>query len=77
MVGKQTYKQLAVKHNLSIKTIQRRLDKVKIAQLDHLNHLNNLAHLSSSHTPSPIYLIIDTTYFGRNFGLMVFMDNVS
>lgn len=30
--GKQTLQQLSIKHNLSIRTIQRRLDKVKITK---------------------------------------------
>lgn len=65
--GKQTYKQLAIKHNLSIRTIQRRLDKVKISTLS----------MVYSNTSKPTSLIMDTTYFGRNFGVMVFMDNTS
>lgn len=64
--GKQTYKQLAIKHNLSIRTIQRRLDKVRVVKSIITNKEQN-----------PVCLIIDTTYFGRDFGVMVFMDNVS
>lgn len=64
--GKQTYKQLAIKYNLSVRTIQRRLDKVSVVKAVITNNQN-----------SPVGLIMDTTYFGRDFGIMVFMDNVS
>lgn len=58
--GKQTYIQLARKYGCSIKTIQRRLDAIKVD------------------TPiavvKPVMVLIDTTYFGRGFGLMLFKD---
>lgn len=62
--GKQTYRQLALKYNLSIRTIQRRLDRVDIAH-----------SYSQVSLPSVTNIIMDTTYFGRDFGVMVFMDN--
>lgn len=58
--GKQTYSQLATKNNRSIKTIQRRLDKVKL----------DIPEL----TKIEIIALMDTTYFGRNFGVMLFRD---
>lgn len=60
--GKQTYEQLAVKYHLSIRTIQRRLDKIWTS---HINpaHPTNLS--LSAYPPRPIYLIMDTTYFGK------------
>nr|WP_227695313.1 hypothetical protein [Psychrobacter fulvigenes] len=61
--GKQTYKQLADKYHCSLKTIQRRLDKVSIEY--------------QIKRPKRANIIMDTTYFGRGFGLMVFMDNAT
>ncbi|PIE46845.1 MAG: hypothetical protein CSA42_06670 [Gammaproteobacteria bacterium] len=60
---KQTYAQLAQKYNCSIRTIQRHLDKVQI----------KYRPIQIKHT----YIIMDTTYFGRKFGLMVFMDYIT
>ena len=57
--GKQTYKQLADKYHCSLKTIQRRLDKVSIEY--------------QIKRPKRANIIMDTTYFGRGFGLMVFI----
>ena len=54
---------MADKYHCSLKTIQRRLDKVSVEyQIKRPNTAN---------------IIIDTTYFGRKFGLMVFMDNTT
>jgi hypothetical protein len=61
--GKQTYSQLASKYNCSAKTIQRRIDEVIIP--------------SPSTFPKETILLIDTTYFGRAFGVMVFRDNIT
>jgi hypothetical protein len=58
--GKQTYAQLSLKYACSIKTIQRRIDAVKITK--------------SNTFPSVVNLLMDTTYFGRKFGVMVFKD---
>lgn len=58
--GKQTYSQLAQKYGCSIKTIQRRLDQVKVK-----NDLNK---------PGKVVVLMDTTYWGRNFGVMLFKD---
>lgn len=64
MTGKQTYKQLAERHGCSIRTIQRRLDKVG---------------LKSSKTeietrPGKVVIVIDTTYFGRVYGVLLITD---
>ncbi len=61
--GKQTYSQLAAKHGLSVKTIQRRLDKV--------------TPTTTPIEPSQTVVLMDTTYFGRGFGVMVFKDALS
>lgn len=62
--GKQTYKQLAEKYQCSIRTIQR-----------YIQH----PPLSTLNLPSnqKLNLIIDTTFFKRDFGVMVIMDNDS
>lgn len=61
--GKQTYFQLAQKYGCSTKTIQRLIDKSKL--------VSSKVFLSSA------TLVIDTTYFGRNFGIMVFKDSIT
>lgn len=61
--GKQTYQQLAFKYNCSVKTIQRKIDAVKT------EHKPTF--------PSVANLLMDTTYFGRKFGVMVFKDAIT
>lgn len=58
--GKQTYKQLAEKYGCSSRTIQRKID----------------LHLVSIYEKSPrsVVVMMDTTYWGRNFGVMLFKD---
>lgn len=63
MEGKQTYWQLAMKYSCSIKTIQRKLDTVLPPK--------------KSTFPGVSNVLMDTTYFGRKFGVMVFKDNHS
>ena len=58
--GKQTYKQLAEKYNCSIKTIQRRIDSYEV---------KNIAPV-----PRQVIILMNTTYWGRNFGVMLFKD---
>lgn len=58
--GKQTYSQLANKHSCSIKTIQRRLDKVTFSLI--------------AKKPRAVIVLMDTTYWSRNFGVMLFKD---
>lgn len=62
-IGKQTYSQLSAKYNCSIKTIQRRLDRHKVV-----------------HSPVEcrnVIVLMDTTYWGRGFGVMLFKDAIS
>ena len=61
--GKQTYSQLSQKYGCSIKTIQRRLDKVKTEK--------PILEKAS------VVVLMDTTYFGRGFGVMLFKDAYS
>lgn len=61
--GKQTYLQLANRYKCSVKTIQRKLDKIKISQQEKL--------------PREVIVLMDTTYWGRNFGVMLFKDSIT
>lgn len=61
--NKQTYQELAEEYGCSAKTIQRRLDKYTV-------RFNNKF-------PSVANVVIDTTYFGRNFGVMCFKDSIT
>lgn len=61
--GKQTYAQLAVKYNCAIKTIQRKIDTVKPDR--------------KTDFPNLVNVLMDTTYFGRRFGVMVFKDSLT
>lgn len=61
--GKQTYSQLSKHFDCSIKTIQRYIDKYKVVtQKPNIGNVN---------------LLVDTTYFGRTFGVMVFKDAIT
>jgi hypothetical protein len=59
--GKQTYAQLAEHFYCSKKTIQRMLDKVIIIKRKEFSGI--------------AVVIMDTTYFGRGFGVMVFKNS--
>jgi uncharacterized protein (DUF433 family) len=61
--GKQTYDQLAEKYNCSNKTIQRKIDQSSAQQ--------NRAF------PSRVNVLMDSTYFGKSFGVMVFKDSIT
>lgn len=61
--GKQTYRQLALAHHCSAKTIQRKLDSAKVQR--------------NTTFPAVVNVLMDTTYFGRKFGVMVFKDSLS
>nr|MBK9653278.1 hypothetical protein [Bacteroidota bacterium] len=61
--GKQTYQQLAKSNKCSIRTIQRKIDTI---QVQFNNDFSNLANV-----------IMDTTYFGRKFGIMVFKNDLA
>jgi len=58
--GKQTYGQLAHKYGCSKKTIQRKLDLFNIS----------LVSIKSRE----VIVLMDTTYWGRQFGVMLFKD---
>lgn len=60
---KQTYQQLSLQYGCSIKTIQRRLDKVKVRK--------------PVIEKCDVVVLMDTTYFGRTFGVMLFKDSLS
>ena len=60
--GKQTYSQLASQFCCSTKTIQRHLDKVLIIKRKEFS--------------SVAVVLMDTTYFGRGFGVMVFKNSL-
>lgn len=61
--GKQTYMQLARKYGCSKRTIQRKLDLYQV----------NKAEI----VPKKVIVLMDTTYWGRSFGLMLFKDAYS
>jgi hypothetical protein len=61
--GKQTYLQLSKKYKCSKRTIQRRID---------LHQLTATAKL-----PRKVIVLMDTTYWGRNFGVMLFKDAIT
>lgn len=61
--GKQTYSQLAATYNCSIKTIQRKIDAAKVERKTTFSSVANV--------------LMDTTYFGRKFGVMVFKDSLT
>jgi hypothetical protein len=61
--GKQTYRQLAAKYDCSTKTIQRKIDAVTLSP--------------NTTFPAVVNVLMDTTYFGRKFGVMVFKDSIS
>jgi len=58
--GKQTYSQLAIRYACSIKTIQRRLDRYVVNSI--------------SPSARKVVVLMDTTYWGRVFGVMLFKD---
>ena len=58
--GKQTYLQLAEKYKCSKRTIQRKID------------LHQLTLKSKE--PREVIVLMDTTYWGRSFGVMLFKD---
>jgi hypothetical protein len=54
---------LASHYNCSVKTIQRKIDSIKVIQ--------------KTTFPSIVNVLMDTTYFGRVFGVMVFKDSLT
>lgn len=63
MLHKQTYAQLSEKYHCSIRTIQRKIDK----------HTTTTSEIPAR----PIILLMDTTYWGRGVGIMLFKDALS
>lgn len=61
--GKQTYEQLGAKYGCSTKTIQRKIDSLVLEQQKSFESIANV--------------LMDTTYFGRVFGVMVFKNSLS
>lgn len=61
--GKQTYQQLGSQYGFSIKTIQRKIDKVRVEK--------------PTLAKAAVVVLMDTTYFGRAFGVMLFKDAYS
>ncbi len=61
--GKQTYQQLGLQYGFSIKTIQRKIDKVRVEK--------------PTLAKAAVVVLMDTTYFGRGFGVMLFKDAYS
>ena len=57
---RQTYSQLAEKYGCSAKTIQRKIDRYR--------------SVAAVHTPRQVVIVMDTTYWGRDFGVMLFKD---
>jgi hypothetical protein len=71
-IHKQTYAELADKHGCSERTIQKRLDSYDPG---HERKLNTVCVTPPSVWWTTIILLIDTTYFGRDFGVMVFRSS--
>ena len=61
--GKQTYKQLSEKYKCSTKTIQRKIDLYVLKTVPKI--------------PRKVIVIMDTTYWGTNFGVMLFKDSIT
>jgi hypothetical protein len=59
--GKQTYAQLSEQYGCSTRTIQRKIDNADVRKMTEF--------------PSVVNVLMDTTYFGRTFGVMVFMNS--
>lgn len=61
VLGKQTYRQLSEQYGIGIRTIQRRIDEATVCNKP----------IESSN----VVVIMDTCYFGREFGVMVFREH--
>jgi len=61
--GKQTYQQLSEKYKCSLKTIQRRIGSVIVGQTEK--------------RVRSVIVLMDTTYWGRGFGVMLFKDAIT
>lgn len=63
MEGKQTYSQLANKYYCSNRTIQRRIDSYQVKIPEKISR--------------EVVVLMDSTYWGRSFGVMLFKDNIT
>ncbi len=61
--GKQTYEQLAKKYNCSKRTIQRKVNLYEVS--------------TPKIKPRKVIVLMDTTYWGRGFGVMLFKDVIT
>lgn len=61
--GKQTYEQLSKKYNCSKRTIQRTIDSHRIRLPVKISRV--------------VIILMDTTYWGRGFGVMLFKDSIT
>jgi len=59
---KQTYKELAQSNGVSESTIKRKLRLIKVVEIQSI-------------LPKEGVLLMDTTYWGRNWGVLVFLDS--
>ncbi len=63
IIGKQTYSQLSERYKCTVRTIQRKIDCY--------------VPKKRIKTPRNVVVLMDTTYWGRNFGVMLFKDSLS
>ncbi len=61
--GKQTAKQLANKYGKSRQWISQQLNQVKVKN-DLITHI----------APGPIVVVVDATFFTRNYGILIFWE---
>lgn len=61
--GKQTYSQLSIKHKCSKRTIQRKIDLHQVTLPEKMAR--------------EVVVLMDSTYWGRVFGIMLFKDNIT
>lgn len=71
---KQTYAELAEKHGCSQRTVQKRLDAYD-PWFSCIFDASSI--MPPPHPNTPIILLIDTTYFGHDFWVMVFRSSVT
>jgi len=61
--GKQTYKQLSKRYNCCKRTVQRKIDLHKVFLIPKVARI--------------VIILMDTTYWGRGFGVMLFKDAIT
>ena len=72
---KQTFPELEKKYGKSEKTIRKYFDKLDKVGIPVIRSDKRLKTNSTTTTKPSINLIMDSTYFGRDFGVMVFRGN--